>query len=311
MYFPYFRGKQNELVALEELHNDISLSGKIIPIIEPVNTNNTTINKLSFYVEKGMPFAFITNPKVGPLKNDSATIYDSLYEPYLMECDTCHMALIHDQSTTLRDIENFTDTYQHHPLIFIYDSEPTNDDIIEELAANPKIEYHIFFNYKPKRKLSEKVPVSKRVIIKDQFAREERNADYQKCSPFSDDYLNKPNAQYHHFGDFSIVGKSFQESGGPAYAVALHHMYINREDSDMLWLCHFVSNETDSPRNPGGKFLDALKKLINEVPNLGEESITPVVKEYELLHSRQHYPGLGVAKRLGIKHHLNLMCNLL
>ena len=36
MYFPYLRGKQFELIAIRELAEMISASGKIIPVIEPV-----------------------------------------------------------------------------------------------------------------------------------------------------------------------------------------------------------------------------------------------------------------------------------
>ena len=36
MYFPYLRGKQFELIAIRELVEMMSATGKIIPIIEPV-----------------------------------------------------------------------------------------------------------------------------------------------------------------------------------------------------------------------------------------------------------------------------------
>ena len=36
MYFPYLRGRQFELIALRELVEKDVLSGRIMPIIEPV-----------------------------------------------------------------------------------------------------------------------------------------------------------------------------------------------------------------------------------------------------------------------------------
>ena len=43
-YFPFLRGKQNELFALREVSADIAASADIYPIIEPVNDNGSTRN---------------------------------------------------------------------------------------------------------------------------------------------------------------------------------------------------------------------------------------------------------------------------
>lgn len=42
MYFPLFRGKMNELIALRDLALQIASSGSILPIIEPVKLNQST-----------------------------------------------------------------------------------------------------------------------------------------------------------------------------------------------------------------------------------------------------------------------------
>ena len=44
MYYPYFRGKQNELILIREQAELISNS-KIIPIIEPVKRNLSPLNR--------------------------------------------------------------------------------------------------------------------------------------------------------------------------------------------------------------------------------------------------------------------------
>ena len=41
MYFPYLRGRQNELLCLRELLEARVLIDKIVPIIEPVRFNST------------------------------------------------------------------------------------------------------------------------------------------------------------------------------------------------------------------------------------------------------------------------------
>lgn len=46
MYFPYLRGRQNELLCLRELLNAGKLSSKVIPIIEPVRFSSTFFQRL-------------------------------------------------------------------------------------------------------------------------------------------------------------------------------------------------------------------------------------------------------------------------
>lgn len=46
MYFPYLRGRQNELLCLRELLDAGKLSTKIIPIIEPVKFSRTFFQRL-------------------------------------------------------------------------------------------------------------------------------------------------------------------------------------------------------------------------------------------------------------------------
>ena len=78
-YFPYLRGKQNELLALKLLASTIAKSHAVVPIIEPVNGNATTRSSLEKYVEEGMPFLFITNPKHGDYKGRAQDLYEDLF----------------------------------------------------------------------------------------------------------------------------------------------------------------------------------------------------------------------------------------
>lgn len=311
MYFPYIRGKMYDLTAIAELSPEIALSGTIIPIIEPVNIDAATQNKISLFAETGMPFLLITNPLVGKMVNKCNGIKQYLFEQYLIECDTCTPAFIVNNRTSIRDIENFFSAYPEHDIAVIYDVEPTDDDIISSLLNNTDITYHVFFDFRTKRQFRNSVPHDKKVLVGDYFEKQDRNADYPIQSEFSDRYLTTPNDDYAHFGDFSIIGRAFSESGGPAYAVALHHMYARDDRGGTLWVKHFVSDRTDTPRDPGGKFLEALAKLIGALPSLGTQNQTAVDTEYQEFYAASHYPGLGVAKKLAVKHHMSLMIKLL
>ena len=54
MYYPYLRGRQNELLGLQELLESNRLSEKVVPVIEPVRFNVTFINTLKKFIEKNM-----------------------------------------------------------------------------------------------------------------------------------------------------------------------------------------------------------------------------------------------------------------
>src|SRR5699024_4351700 len=67
-----------------------------------------------------------------------------------------------------------------------------------------------------------------RVLINDSFE-QKRNADYGPVDRFSDLHLTYGDRGLDGYGDFLIVGDSYSETGGPAYAVAIHLTFINTE----------------------------------------------------------------------------------
>ena len=64
------------------------------------------------------------------------------------------------------------------------------------------------------------------------------------------------------FGDFLTVGDDYSESGGPAYAVAIHLTFIDPTKDDAMFIYHFVSETQDTPADPAGKFAEALDLLM-------------------------------------------------
>ena len=63
MYFPYLRGRQNELLCLRELLEVDRLYSTIIPIIEPVRCNSTFFTTLKKFIEADRKIIIIKNPK--------------------------------------------------------------------------------------------------------------------------------------------------------------------------------------------------------------------------------------------------------
>ncbi|MBU4485359.1 MAG: sce7725 family protein, partial [Candidatus Delongbacteria bacterium] len=148
---------------------------------------------------------------------------------------------------------------------------------------------------------------TKRVLLRDGF-KNQKNANYPENEHYSDLHVTYPDENMDGFGDFLIVGDEYSETGGPAWAVAIHLTYIN-QDKDM-YIYHFVSETKDSPVDPAGKFFEALEKMMGKA-NLIDSMIfiSEAFTEFEKLYKTQHYPGLGTVKKLSMQHHLELMAS--
>jgi hypothetical protein len=102
---------------------------------------------------------------------------------------------------------------------------------------------------------------STRVLVRDGFKRR-RNADYPPIERFSELHVTYGELSMAGFGDFLIVGDSYSETGGPAYAVAIHLTFIDPDKDEVMFVYHFVSDKRDTPTDPAGKFGQALKSWL-------------------------------------------------
>ena len=70
MYFPYFRGRQYELLALNELSIGGLIGASVVPIIEPIKVTSTFNNALKAFSDANLSLSIILNPTVGELSNE-------------------------------------------------------------------------------------------------------------------------------------------------------------------------------------------------------------------------------------------------
>ena len=82
MYYPYFRGKQNELIAIRE-SSPIFAAQNFIPIIEPVKEELGGLKKaLDAICESDAKAIVIINPQFGDHKSDGKEIYSLLRDGF-------------------------------------------------------------------------------------------------------------------------------------------------------------------------------------------------------------------------------------
>ncbi|WP_438036201.1 sce7725 family protein [Sorangium sp. So ce204] len=311
MYFPLLRGKLNELLALRELAPQLARHRRILPIIEPVNANATARLSLDRFAQESMRFMLLLNPRRGELANDTSAVQNGLIRQSLSEYDNYIPAMYVDASFAAKQLDWLNAAFGDVGFALVYDGQPADPQLLERLAKHRSAVYHVFLDGNLPLDVCRRFPAEKRVLVKDRFKRAEKNAKYPADDFFTDMHLLYPDDTYAGFGDYSIVGAEYLEDGGPAHAVALHHVYRNDNNGGNLHVRHFVSDRTDSPADIEGKFLEALTKLVGALPLLGEFNHTPTCDEYLGIHSSQQFKSLGYAKRMAIKHHLEVMLKVM
>ena len=243
-YFPFLRGKQHELISVRDLASDIAKNGRIHPIIEPVNNNDTTRISIDRFIEQSMPFLFICNPIHGKFRDNAAGLRTDLIDEALIDCDNWTPSLYVDEQTAVQELEGFIETYDNYSLALIYNGLPQRN-AVREMIENDYSGWHVFMDHRVESDYIQSVVKDSCVRVADKFARKPRNADYPPMEFFTDLNTKAGNSNGTHFGDFSIVGDHYSDTGGPAYAVALHHIHY-AEDSRTLNISHFISDRTET-----------------------------------------------------------------
>ena len=93
MYYPYFRGKQYELITIRET-SKLLAEKNFVPVIEPVRESLGSLKKtLSAVCEAGGRAIVIVNPYHGDHKKDGASITGLLQE-YFCEVDNISAGIL-------------------------------------------------------------------------------------------------------------------------------------------------------------------------------------------------------------------------
>lgn len=297
MYYPILRGKQFELAALREM-TEVLRNDLVRPIIEPVRTDHTAlIRTVTALNDAGITPIVIINPTLGDFTDTPQPTAISLPE----DLDYLPCILTNGLSTiVLQELIDECDSYS------VYIEEGISR---EHMGLLNDAELIITKNYQS----AVFSDCSNVVIIHDGFNRRSRNADYPDFSYFSDTHIS-----FHEhdnvigFGDYTITGDDFSESGGPAYVVTIHLSYVNPDEFNSIYIRHFKSYDDSTASRPGDKFGDALRGLISFVDTnpLHFES-TLGLSCFRALHTSDHYPGLGIVKKHSIQHHIETVVSFI
>lgn len=309
MYFPYLRGKQFELIALRELCALFPEElNKISPVIEPVKASSTLNSTLAELANRNANFNLIINPRVGDLEGQYARIIEIITSSIPAEYNNYQLAVIIDSKTerSIAALIEFLNALNlnYNGITLIHKTE-INSQNIELLNNQLNIVYNVIYFSKTSRRYYREFEAHTLVSLDDYFEEQSRNADYlNQESDFSKEYRFYIQDGFVGFSDFLTIGDNYSESGFLPRAVAIHLSYL---DNDQIKVKHFVSDSNEDVADIGGKFSEAINKLViwcNE-NNLN----TAAINEFRDLQERGHFPGLGTLKKLSIMNHIELIIN--
>ncbi|MBI5102313.1 MAG: sce7725 family protein [Nitrospirae bacterium] len=310
MYYPYFRGKQYELITIRENAERMSRA-KIVPIIEPVKQNLSGLTRaVEALIEHNARFVLIVNPQCGELCDGASALSNEIMIDLLPEYDNYLIGYVVNTDSDINAVRRFCRS-QVRPISIIHYGYPHGRELADTLNKFETVEEHIFIEEFSTRLYRRHFKDKQRVLIRDGFVHR-KNREHPEIEHFSDLHITYADEGVNGFGDYLIVGDEFMESGGPAYAVAIHLTFIDTDEDNDMFVKHYISDRTQSPTDPGGKFLEALRKLVRDV-NRPKSKIyrSEAVEEFESFHSREHYPGLGYVKKLSMQHHIELIAHYL
>ena len=308
MYFPYFRLKQEEAIAIRSVADLIAPASQT-PIIEPVKRSQTAMRRMIEIAQNisnlGGDLIIIINPSEGDFSRDNTALITAINQ-IIPSTPNLIVGILIDNNTSITFLQGLLSNYNTSRIAIIHKTMSAIPNISTLCGG---VTYNIFIE----GQVSSAYPNAfggQKVLLNDGFNRQ-NNADYVPDEYFSSLHLTYGQQGYNGFGDFLTVGDFYRGGGGPAYAVALHLTYFRLPPNDPdLYIKHFISVTNDSVQNPAGKFAEAIASFESHMisPNCVIEN-TRGVRELRAYHASRHYPGLGMPKRLSMMHHMEIMAN--
>ena len=308
MYFPFFRGKQYELITIRETAQIIA-DNNFTPIIEPVKSQLRGLQKsLDILCEVGANVIVIVNPTVGDFANNGEPITDLLELEYEGR-DNIYYGLMLTERDSTDSAVAFLNEFDSRNFALIHNGFADGVGLSHAINECNNVNFHVFLDDKIRYRRHFR-EFDNRVMVQNGFERR-RNRDHPDTEFFSELHLTyQEELNMDGFGDFSIAGDGYSESGGPAYTVAIHLTYIDETNEDEMFIKHFKSIRQNSPQDPAGKFGEALERLIQSLDSDENQIIeSSSIAVFRDLYERGHYPGLGFVKKLSMIHHIETIAN--
>jgi hypothetical protein len=311
-YFPIFRGKQFELIAIREFARERAGGAVVHPIIEPVRdpSGNTGLARtIGSLEDHGYRYTVIVNPAKGDLaerKNAPQVIVDAIDASPATAGRICFGVLLRAGGNSDEAVNAITGSeLSAAPLNLIYDKPTAGPRDVGELSQLG-IWHHVAEAKRDVRSLGVFTANPSCVQLDRTFKRLPRNTDYVDKPPsvFCNAHLYFKEDGFVGISDYLTIGDDYSEGGGLPLALVIHLTYQDPSD-ELIYIRHFCSTSNADQSDPGGKFLEAVSDLVSFVDDEGFDN--PALEQFRAYDREQRFPGLGVVKKLSMQNHLYVM----
>lgn len=299
-YYPYFRGRMYDLLALKSLAEQQQLGPKMVPIIEPVRDSKELQQTVQTLIDQQQPFSVIANPQVSVYGLNNTKLY-----PLPV---TDNLPFYHPSAILAADFSSdFLATAAGQTSLLIATNAP-----LLKAYQHTNLLKQVSGILIPDEARLQQLAGDRAILLTDPLTFRAHVADY---ADLTDEFFTAANWSTAPFGmqgtgDYSMVGSVYFDKGMPSRAIALHLIYVTA--TGQLRIHHFVSDSNDSLRGQKQKFFEALQKLTDWAPaHLTGLNATPALAELLAFQTRDKFPGLGTVKKLALMHHYQLMHRLL
>lgn len=258
-YYPYFRGKQYELITIRENAPLLKQAG-FVPIIEPVKESLTGLaNSLKSIVQVAGKAIVIINPDIGDHSYNSESIA-SLLQGEFNSYNEIYFGIYLTEKHKFEFAKSIYEQCSGKSIAFIHSGFSEAKQLADLPGVIDSNVQHIFQENYCGKLYQKHFNHAKKVLLRDGFNKR-INREYPEVEFFSDLHATYELENMQGFGDFLIVGDDYSETGGPAFAVAIHITFIDHDKDDEMHIFHFVSVRQDDPKDTPGKFLEALEAV--------------------------------------------------
>jgi hypothetical protein len=310
MYWPYLRGKQEEVLGVKAIFPVLKSSPLIVPIYSPVNTSNATLNRFLDIAKSGGRIAVIINPADGdpvPKIADVITLVDDVLKQYP---NKIFPSIEIRDGTTVNDISSFAKKYSKSQCSVIHrDHSIGAQSVVQALSTLSIKPVHVFVDGQAPSGMKKSIGSSLSIILRDGFKKQASNGLYKRSSVFDDLVYSYGSMSYNGFGDFATIGDIFTVGGSEPSHVALHLTEPVTAPAVRIDCNHFVSTSSVSS-DVAVKYANALSLLMKHTGRPPRAPLnTQGTKEFHATTAK--YPGLGKPKRFSLMHHIELMHSII
>lgn len=313
MYYPFLRAKQFELKALKDFFQECPDESRIVPILEPVNSNSSALLSALYYlVEHKKHFAVIMNPQLGAFEHSTVNFTLAADSPDIISSDFFIPAyLVHNNAD---DVINMLGNKIGNNVMLVFPKgTDTDNEKIKTLVNHQCVKTIVCsFSQSLRSAKNDLLALGKNIVtFEDNFNEQKRNADYLNMEDefFSQTFRFYDEDHFYGFSDYTALPSSYSGEGMLPYALAIHLTYpLNK---NRINIHHFVSDSNRNQNNIQGKFFEAARKLVTFYSQdiYRTDSVNELIRRES--DKEKGFPGLGYLKKLSVKNHLELIHFLL